>query len=90
MKLISLEQQLEEYFAKKYTDKYVEFGGYFHIRPFQTSRKSPMQAYFSSGKYKELNDPELDKYWKEIKKRQFYWGIFAVVVVILFYLLMPA
>lgn len=90
MKLRSLEQQLEEYFAKKYTDKYVEFGGYFHIKPYQSSRRSPMQKYFSSGEYKELNDPKLESYWKEIRKRQLYWGIVAAVMIILFYLLMPA
>ncbi len=87
MKLRALQQELEEYFAKTYTKKYVEFGGYFHIKPHKTLTKSPMQHYFSSGKYKELNDPKLEHYWKEIKKRELYWNITAMVIIVLFYVL---
>ena len=46
-----------------------------------------MQQYFSSGKYKELNDPKLESYWKAIKKHQLYWNIIGIIVVILFYAL---
>lgn len=87
MKLNALQQELEEYFEKNYTKKYLEFGGYFHIKPFKTLTKSPMQQYFSSGKYKELKDPVLERYWKEIRKREFYWNIFAIVIIVLFYVL---
>jgi len=87
MKLSATQQELEEYFAKTYTKKYIEFGGYFHIKPYKTLSKSPMQQYFSSGKYKELNDSKLERYWKEIKKREFYWNIFVITVIVLFYTL---
>lgn len=87
MKLQNLQQELEEYFAKQYTKKYVEFGSYFHIKPYKTLSKSPMQQYFSSGKYKELNDPKLESYWKAIKKHQLYWNIIGIIVVVLFYAL---
>ncbi len=87
MKLRAIQQELEEYFAKKYTRKYIEFGGYFYIKPYKRLIKSPMQKYFSSGKYKELNDPKLETYWKEIKKREFYWNIIGIVIIIIFIVL---
>jgi len=87
MNLHTKNQELEEYFAKKYTKKYVELGGYFHIAAYKTLNKSPMQQYFSSGKYKELNDPKLEIYWKKIKKHEFYWNMIGIIVVILFYIL---
>ena len=85
MKLRAIQQELEEYFAKNYTKKYTEFGGYFHIKPHKTLTKSPMEQYFSSGKYKELNDPKLESYWNEIKKRQFYWNLLGIVIIVIFY-----
>ncbi len=87
MKLRTLQKELEEYFSKNYTKKYIELGGYFYIKSYKTLSKSPMQQYFSSGKYKELNDPKLDAYWKQIKKRERYWNIIAIVIIILFYTL---
>ena len=87
MKLRVAQQKLEEYFAKKYTRKYTELGGYFSIKGYKELSKSPMQKYFSSGKYKELKDPILEDYWKEVKKSEFEWNIFVVVVIILFYVL---
>jgi len=87
MKLQAARQALEEYFAKAYTKKYTEFGGYFYIKGYKDLSKSPMQKYFSTGKYKELNDPKLENYWKEVKKHEFKWNIFAVVVIVLFYVL---
>ena len=87
MKLLTLQQELEEYFAKNYTKKYVEFGGYFHIKPHKSLTKSPMEHYFASGKYKELNDSTLEFYWKEIKKRKFYWNMIGITVIVLFYVL---
>lgn len=87
MKLIAKQQELEEYFAKNYTRKYVEFGGYFYIKSYNTLSKSPMEQYFSSGKYKELNDPKLESYWKEVKKHQFKWNLFVIVVMIVLYVL---
>ncbi len=83
MNLHARQQELEDYFAKTYTKKYVEFGGYFHIKPYKTLSKSPMQQYFSSGKYKELNDLKLECLWKEVKKYEFYWNVIGIVVVIL-------
>ena len=44
-----------------------------------------MQHYFKSGKYKELNDPKLEIFWQEIKKRELYWNIFVITVFALFY-----
>ena len=87
MKSRVAQQELEEYFAKKYTRKYTELGGYFSIKGYKDLSKSPMQKYFSSGKYKELKDPILENYWKEVKKSEFKWNIFVVVVIILFYVL---
>ena len=87
MNLRAVHQELEEYFAKKYTNKYIEFGGYFYIKPYNTITKSPMQKYFSSGKYKELNDPKLEVYWRKIKKQEFYWNIIIIVLLIVFYML---
>ena len=86
MKLQDARQALEEYFAKEYTKKYTELGGYFYIKGYKDLSKSPMQKYFSSGKYKELNDPKLESYWKEVKKHEFKWNVFAIVLIILFYL----
>ena len=87
VKLKANKKELEKYFAKNYTKKYVEFGGYFHIKPYRTLNKSPMEKYFSSGKYKELNDPILDRYWKEIRKREFFWNITVIGIIIIFYAL---
>jgi len=83
MRLRFIQQELEEYFAKKYTKKYIEFGGYFHIKPYRTMTKSPMQKYFSSGQYKELNDPKLEDYWKAIRHHQFYWNLIGIIVIII-------
>ena len=85
MKLRLAKKNLEEYFAKKYTKKYTELGGYFYIKGYKDLSKSPMQKYFSSGRYKELNDPELEIYWKEVKKHELKWNIFVVVIIIIFY-----
>lgn len=87
MKLKASKQELEEYFAKNHTEKYVEFGGYFHIKPYRSLNKSPMEHYFSSGKYKELNDPVLERYWKGIRKQEFFWNIIMLSIIILFYVL---
>ena len=87
MKLKIAKQNLEEYFAKTYTKKYTELGGYFFIKGHKDLSKSPMQKYFSSGRYKELNDPKLECYWKEVKKHEFKWNILVVVLIILFYVL---
>ena len=87
MKLKAKKQELEEYFAENYKKKYVEFGGYFHIIPFRTLTKSPMEQYFSTGKYKELNDPILEGYWKEIGKLELMRNIVIMVIIILFYVL---
>jgi len=85
MKLHVIRQELEKYFAEKYTHKYIEFGGYFYIKPYKSLSNSPMQHYFKSGKYKELNDPKLEIFWQEIKKRELYWNIFVITVIVLFY-----
>lgn len=86
MKLQAARQKLEEYFAKKYTKKYTELGGYYYIKSYKDLSKSPMQKYFSSGKYKELNDPKLEIYWKEVKKHELKWNVFVAAVIVLFYL----
>jgi len=87
MKLDAAKKELEEYFAKTYTKKYTELGGYFYIKGYKDLSKSPMQKYFSSGRYKELNDPKLENYWKEVKKHELKWNVFAIVVIVLFYVL---
>jgi len=86
-KLGVAQQELEEYFAKKYTKKYTELGGYFIIKGYKDLSKSQMQKYFSSGQYKELNDPKLEKYWKEVKKHDLKWNVFVVVLIVVFYLI---
>ena len=86
-KLRNAQQELEQYFAKKYTKKYTELGGYFYIKGYKDLSKSQMQKYFSSGKYKELNDPTLERYWKEVKKYDLKWNVFVVVLIIIFYLI---
>jgi len=80
--LNSPHQKLEEYFAKKYTDKYVEFGGYFHIKPYNTFSNSPMREYFASGEYKELNDPLLEKYWSNAQRMNLYITIVVFLIII--------
>jgi len=85
MKLRVARQQLEEYFSKKYPKKYTELGGYFYIAGYKDLSKTPMQKYFSSGKYKELNDPELEACWKTVKKSELKWNLFVIVLIILFY-----
>lgn len=87
MKLRAAQKELEEYFSKKYPGKYSELGGYLYIKGHKDLSKSLMQKYFSSGKYKELNDSELEIYWKEVKKCELRWNVFVVVVIIGFYVL---
>ena len=87
MKLRLLQQELEEYFSKTYPKQYAEFGGYFYAPSMKTLTQSPMQKYFTSGKYKELNDPKLDFYWNKIKKRELYKNIIVLGLIILFYIL---
>ena len=74
-------QKLEEYFAKKYTSKYTEFGGYFYIKPFWLFSKSPMEKYFSSGQYLELNDPELERLWIAVRWDEFYKKLFIIFII---------
>jgi len=67
--MASPQYELEVYFAKKHKNLYVEFGGHYYnyehpILP------TAMQQYFNSGKYNELNDPELERLWKKVKKRR--------------------
>ncbi len=76
-------QELEEYFAKQYTKKYIEFGGYFHIQPVRSLTRSPMQKYFSSGKYKELNDQQLNTLWLAVRWRNYYLNIAAAIVFVI-------
>ncbi len=73
-------QKLEEYFAKRYTEKYVEFGGYFYIKPFLIFSKSPMEKYFSSGQYAELNDKKLEKLWLAVRWSEFYSKLFTIFI----------
>lgn len=86
MKLQAARQKLEEYFAKEYSKKHTELGGYYYIKGYKNLSKSPMQKYFSSGKYKELNDPKLESYYKEVKKHELKWNIFVAIVIVLFYM----
>lgn len=76
-------ENLEKYFAIKYTKKYIELGGYFYIKDYKILSKSPMQKYFISGKYKELQDPELESYWSETKKHDVNWFTIAIPVLFL-------
>jgi len=87
MRTQELKQQLEEYFAKTYPAKYIEFGGYFFMKSYKVLGKSPMEKYFSSGKYKELNDPRLEEYWTQIKKKEKIWNSVVISIIVLFYLL---
>ncbi|HFD33441.1 MAG TPA: hypothetical protein ENJ28_12135 [Gammaproteobacteria bacterium] len=75
-------QALEEYFAKKYTKKYVELGGYFGIKPLWPFSKSPMEKYFLSGQYVELNDKKLDDLWIAVKWNNFYTKIFIIFILL--------
>ena len=87
MKLRVARQKLEEYFSKKYPQKYTELGGYYYIAGYKDLSKTPMQKYFSSGKYKELNDPELEAYWQAVKKNELKWNLFVIALIVLFYLI---
>jgi len=86
MKLRVARQELEEYFASKYPKKYADLGGYYYIAGYKDLSKTPMQKYFSSGQYKELNDPELEGYWKAVKKSELKWNLFVIALILLFYL----
>jgi len=87
MRTQELKQQLEEYFSKTYPAKYIEFGGYFFIKSYKVPGRSLMEKYFSSGKYKELNDPRLERYWAQIKEKEKIKNIVGVSIIVLFYLL---
>ena len=87
IKLRAAQQELEQYFANKYAKKYAELGGYFFIKGHKDLNKSPMQKYFSSGKYKELKDLHLENLWKQVKKREFIRNIVFLAVIVLFYAL---
>jgi len=64
--------ELEGYFAKNHTKKYIEFGGYFVPLHFTIIRRSPMQKYFYSGKYKELRDEQLEELWLKVRWAEYY------------------
>jgi hypothetical protein len=61
--------KLEVYFAKNYNRLYIKFGGRY-INYSEPIFPTPMQLYFSSGEYKELDDPELDLLWKKARKER--------------------
>lgn len=75
-------QELEEYFAKKHTKMYVELGGYFGIKPLWPFGKSPMEKYFLSGQYKELNDEKLEELWTAVKWSNFYKKVFIIFIIL--------
>ncbi len=77
-------QKLEEYFAKKYTAKYVEFGGYYYIKPYWLFSRSPMEKYFLSGQYSELNDNKLEKLWLAVRWNEFYKKLFTIFIIFAF------
>ena len=87
MKLRLARHNLEEYFSKKYPEKYTELGGYYYIAGYKDLSKTPMQKYFSTGRYKELNDPELESYWMVVKKAELRWNLFVIALIIIFYLI---
>ena len=66
--MLGAENKLEKYFAKNHAAKYAELGGVY-IDYTLAYKVTPMQKYFSSGKYKELNDNELEKLWKAVSKK---------------------
>ena len=76
----SVHHRLDVYFSENYTKRYLEFGGYFRVKPYPTFKKSPMQKYFSSGQYKELNDQELDKLWLAVKIQERYLPVAIIVL----------
>lgn len=75
-------QELEEYFAKQHTKMYVELGGYFGIKPLWPFSKSPMEKYFQSGQYKELNDEKLEDLWIAVKWSKFYKSILIIILIL--------
>lgn len=83
-------EQLEEYFAEKYTEKYIELGGYFYIKPVWPFGKSPMEKYFQSGQYLELNDRQLEKLWEPVKREILYKKVIIIVAVIFFLVTLAA
>jgi len=86
MKVRAAQKELEIFFADKYPEKYSELGGYYYIKGYKDLGKSLMQKYFSSGQYKELNDSELERYWKQVRKSELRWNVFVVLVIALFYI----
>jgi hypothetical protein len=81
------EYKLESYFAKHYTKLYIEFDGQYKDWSGTNLFKTPMQNYFSSGKYKELNDPDLEVLWKKTKREKnigrVISGFFTLALIIL-------
>lgn len=65
------QQELEEYFAREHTNKYVEFGGQFDNAPGIHFFGARMQNYFSSGRYLELGDPYLEDLWRKARREKF-------------------
>ena len=65
------QQELEEYFAREHTNKYVEFGGQYENDPSFHFFGARMERYFSSGKYQELEDSHLEILWRRARKEKY-------------------
>jgi len=83
-------EQLEEYFANKHTEKYIELGGYFYIKPVWPFAKPTMEKYFQSGQYLELNDSQLEKLWEPVKREILYKKVIIIIAVIFFLVTLAA
>jgi hypothetical protein len=75
--------ELEGYFAKNYTKKYIEFGGCFVPLHLTILRRTPMQKYFYSGKYKELQDKHLEELWLKVRWAEYHEKLIGIGFILL-------
>lgn len=87
MVMESARYKLEVYFAKRYNKLYVDMGGQFQDYADLKFFKTPMQRYFLSGKYKELNDPELEMLWERVKWQKNIARVITVILVLSIFIL---
>ena len=86
--MVSAERKLEKYFSKHHPKKYAEVGGSFTVLSMEATVR--IQKYFTSGKYKELEDPKLNELWAAVEKNTnklhkfLFFGIFIILIYLLF------
>jgi hypothetical protein len=74
---------LEIYFAKHYTKKYCELGGSYYA---SGDSSSPLEDYFESGEYKELQDEALERLYQKVSESNYNSqairiGLFGILLI---------